>query len=234
MASTSKKLLKTQSIDVLADTGYDTGEELMKCSEENITTYVAPRTQGGGSNKMAEFKKDKFIYDKKTDTYICPEGEIMNTNGKLYTKKRRGKEDSKFKEYKLAFSKCNSCKLKMECAGTRLNRGQGRIIERYQYTDYKEANNERVRKNKKYYLRRQAIVEHPFGTIKRQWGYTYTLLKGKEKVGGEFDLICLVYNMRRSVSILGVKELIKALQRLKNIFPLLRGLVLVDFKLVRA
>jgi len=62
----------------------------------------------------------------------------------------------------------------MECAGTRLNRKQGRVIERYQYADYTERNQQRVRKNKKYYFRRQAIVEHPFGTIKRQWRYTFT------------------------------------------------------------
>ena len=34
------------------------------------------------------------------------------------------------------------------------------------------------------YRRRQAMVEHPFGTVKRHWGYNYTLLKGKEKVDG--------------------------------------------------
>jgi hypothetical protein len=65
--------------------------------------------------------------------------------------------------------------------------------------------------NKNYYRRRQAIVEHPFGTIKRQWGYTYTLLRGQKKVAGEFDLICLSYNIRRSVSLLGVKDLISKL-----------------------
>ncbi len=33
-----------------------------------------------------------------------------------------------------------------------------------------------------YYKRRQAICEHPFGSIKRHWGYTHTLLKGLQKV----------------------------------------------------
>ena len=99
-----------------------------------------------------------------------------------------------------------------DCAGTRLNRKQGRVIERYLTADYSEANQQRIKDNKDYYRRRQSIVEHPFGTIKRQWGYSYTLVKGLEKVGGEFDLICLCYNMRRSVSILGVKALIERLK----------------------
>ena len=62
------------------------------------------------------------------------------------------------------------------------------------------------------YKQRQSIVEHPFGTIKRSWGFTYTLLKGKEKVNCEWSLIQICYTLRRSVSILGVKGLIRALQ----------------------
>ena len=62
------------------------------------------------------------------------------------------------------------------------------------------------------YKQKQSIVEHPFGTIKRSWGYTYTLLKGKEKVNGVWSLIYFCYNLRRSVSIMGVKGLIRALR----------------------
>lgn len=36
------------------------------------------------------------------------------------------------------------------------------------------------------------------------------LLRGLEKVGAEMSLSVLVYNMKRVISILGVKELIKA------------------------
>ena len=89
--------------------------------------------------------------------------------------------------------------------------------------DYTEANQQRINKNKDYYRQRQCIVEHPFGTIKRQWGYSYTLLKGLKKVGGEFDMICLCYNIRRSVSILGVIELIKRLKA--NIFLIFKIIV---------
>nr|WP_279629644.1 transposase [Flavobacterium limicola] len=52
-----------------------------------------------------------------------------------------------------------------------------------------------------------------FGTIKRQWGYNHTNLKGLEKVNGEHSLIMLVYNIKRSVIILGVPELITKLKK---------------------
>ncbi|MBM3403780.1 MAG: hypothetical protein FJY10_02685 [Bacteroidetes bacterium] len=43
------------------------------------------------------------------------------------------------------------------------------------------------------YLKRQEIIEHVFGTIKRQRGYDHLLLKGLKKNDGEFGLIFLVY-----------------------------------------
>ena len=70
--------------------------------------------------------------------------------------------------------------------------------------------------NRGKYKRRQAIVEHPYGTIKRSWGYYYTLLKGKEKVSAEYSLVFLAYNLRRAMSILGVKDL---LELVKTAFP---------------
>ena len=57
-------------------------------------------------------------------------------------------------------------------------------------------------------------MEHPFGTIKRSWGFYYTLLKGKEKVSGEYSLVFLAYNLRRAVTILGMADLLKRVKAL--------------------
>jgi len=211
VASGAKQLLEVDKINVLADTGYDSGEELKKCTENGITTFVAPRTQNAGS-KNIEFAKDKFTYEKQTDTYTCPAGEILKTNNNVYTKQRKGRKDSSFKEYKSTYTICANCIHGKKCAANRLNRKQGRVIERNLTADFTEANQLRIKENKNYYRQRQSIVEHPFGTIKRQWGFSYTLVKGLENVGAEFDLICLCYNIRRSVSIIGVEKLIERLK----------------------
>ena len=52
-----------------------------------------------------------------------------------------------------------------------------------------------------------------FGTMKRPMGFTYTLVRGKEKVLGEVGLVFMVYNLVRCASILRVPELINALKR---------------------
>jgi len=81
------------------------------------------------------------------------------------------------------------------------------------------------------FVQRQAIVEHPFGTIKRQWGFDYTLLKTMPKVRGEFALIFTAYNLRRAISIFGVKYL---MEKLKGSGFSVEQLFLPSFKLFTA
>ena len=62
--------------------------------------------------------------------------------------------------------------------------------------------------DKKKMTQRMCLSEHPFGTMKRTLGAYYFLLKKKVKVESEMVLICLSYNMRRAISMLGVPQLI--------------------------
>lgn len=64
------------------------------------------------------------------------------------------------------------------------------------------------KENKRLISKRKELVEHPFGTIKRNFGYTYFLLKGIDKVRAEFSFICFTYNLKRVLNIFSVKELI--------------------------
>ena len=67
-------------------------------------------------------------------------------------------------------------------------------------------------RNKRLIGKRKEIVEHPFGTIKRSFGYTYFLLKGMEKVKGESSLMCFVYNLKRVLNIVGINGLMEAIK----------------------
>ena len=216
----AKELLGKERLKVLADKGYDTGHELKKCAENDIETYVCPR-QKNGSTKAPKYRKDKFDYDHDSDCYTCPNGEKLISNGRWYQKKKatNNRPAYEVKIYKTRYEICNACPFREACAGVaNLNNSKGRVIERSAYDDYLEDNRERVKLNKSLYRERQAIVEHPFGTIKRQWGYDYTLLRTKQKVEGEFSLIFTAYNLRRAMSIFGVKSLI---ERLKKAFLVL-------------
>lgn len=70
-----------------------------------------------------------------------------------------------------------------------------------------EENEKRVNQNPEYYRQRQQITEHQFGTLKRQWDFTFTLMKGKEHVLTEVNLMMMCYNLCRLTSILGLNAL---------------------------
>jgi transposase len=175
-AKANLQLTKQDSVMVLADKGYHTGAELHQCQQENMITHVAYKEQPSVKHIAAEFLSENFEYDKATDSYTCPAGATLTSLGTWHNKKGEANETSyRFKTYRT--DACKSCALKQQC--TKLNK---RIIHRSEYQDAVDTNDTNIKQNPQYYKRRQAIVEHPFGTIKRQWGFTHTLMKGREKV----------------------------------------------------
>jgi len=56
------------------------------------------------------------------------------------------------------------CPVKEECSRAKYGKG----IQRSEYQELINNNKEDIQNNKDYYRRRQAIVEYPYGTIKRQ------------------------------------------------------------------
>jgi len=208
-AKENMNLKKEHFINVLSDKGYHTGAQLQQCHDDNIEAYVAFKEQPSVKHLAKEFLSEQFIYNKQEDSYTCPASQILKTLGTWHYKKGDAGETSyRFKTYRT--DGCKSCSLKKHC--TKLNK---RIIQRSEYQDAVDRNNENIRSNPDYYKRRQSICEHPFGTIKRQWGYTYTLMKGLPKVNGEMNLIMLVYNIKRTLSILGFTKMLEALQNWK-------------------
>ena len=87
-----------------------------------------------------------------------------------------------------------------------------RNIDRSEYAEIVEANNRRVNQNPDYYHQRQQVTEYMFGTLKRQRGFTHTLVRKKDNVIGEVGLMFIGYNLSRCISKLGAERLIKALK----------------------
>ena len=212
---TAKAMQNTQSeaCTVLADKGYHTGVQLEQCEQMNAIPFVAPKASSA-SVVHGVYSVEEFKYCKQKDTYTCPANEILTSNGTVYTRKSRKKNahDITFKHY--TTKACKTCTLKNKCT----SRNAGRIVQRSQHQDAIDRNNKRIENNPNYYRQRQQIIEHQFGTLKRQWHIDYTLVKTKEKVLTEIAIAFTVYNLRRTMSIFSPKALIKALKSLKNAF----------------
>jgi len=206
-ATEAVKTLEVKEITALADKGYHTGKDLQDCKEAHITTVVA-YPERNNKNIDPAYQTSEFVYDQQQNAYTCPQGAILTTNGKAYGKAKKGR--STYSVQKYVTDQCLTCVARFLCT-----KAKSRQIERSEYQDAVDENNKRTDENHPLYTTRQQIIEHVFGTVKRNWGYTYTLLKGTEKVNGEMAIIFTMYNIRRAMSILGVERLIERLKQWK-------------------
>jgi len=209
VAIATKEVLKVEEMDVLADKGYHTGEQLQQCHKNNITTYVSPKEPA--SNDPDIFPITRFVYNAENNSYICPAGEILTTNGTWLTHSSKGNKSAyKFQRYNT--TKCKTCDLQPKCTKSKTN---GRNIDRSEFACDIEQNNKRVKENPNYYRQRQQLAEHPWGTIKRQRGFDHVLTRGKTNVLGEVSLVFIGYNLTRIIQITeginAFKELIKGM-----------------------
>jgi len=199
MAARSKSILGHGEFTALLDKGYHTGSEISRCHEMGIETLVAVPSLSTQAPDPA-YNLEQFIYQPDTNTYQCPQGNVLYTNGSWYDKG----SDHKVRQYKT--KACKHCPARNLCTKAK----NGRIIERSEYSEAVQRNRNAIEKNKPLYKKRQEIVEHPFGTIKRQWGFDYTLMKGKKKVDGDVGLIFIAYLLTRMRNILGLNGLTEA------------------------
>ena len=111
---------------------------------------------------------------------------------------------------------CKSCKVREKCTTSKLN---GKIVQRRKYAQNITANKERIENNKETYKKRQAIVEHPYGTIKRQWDFSYIITKKyMHRANADVGLIMTAYNLRRIINILGIETITAYLKMLAFLF----------------
>lgn len=198
MAERAKQTLGVEKLEVVADMGYYDGAEVQKCAAQGLIVYI-PKPQTSANTKLGLFGKERVTSNPEQDVYVCPAGETL-----AY---RFGTEEKGRKIRYYSTAACGRCALKAQC--TR-NKGNRRIT-RWEYEDVLERMQQRLESHPEMMLKRKAIVEHPFGTLKRWMDQGYFLRRGKPKVSTEMSLSILAYNIKRVLNILGVKTMIEAL-----------------------
>lgn len=201
VAVAAKETLQVETLEVVADKGYYNQAEVSACAEEKITAYIAkPETSANAA--LGLYAKKDFRYDAEKDVYHCPAGAELTHRFNTYEKGRA------LRYYRA--SGCQQGPWKEKCT-----RQQGnRTITREEDEGLMEAMAQRVQAQPDKLRRRKGLVEHPFGTIKRWFGYTYFLMKGLENVRGEWTLITLAYNWKRVLKLVSVAELLVAVRRM--------------------
>jgi hypothetical protein len=103
---------------------------------------------------------------------------------------------------------CDTCQLRARCLS---RKATTRIISRWEHEDVLERHRARMQGAGKLMRRRSGIVEHPFGTLKCRAGYRHFLVRGFNKVRGEWSLMALCYNFTRVLNILGLEDFVACL-----------------------
>jgi transposase len=198
VAKETKAALQANTLDVVADRGYFSSEEILACEEAGITVTL-PKPMTSNSKAEGRFGKQDFRYVAEEDIYICPAGERLTYR---YTNEENGLVLRRYWT-----NACQSCAIKPSCTT-----GKERRVTRWEHENLLEAVQRRLDEHPEKMRQRRETVEHPFGTIKARMGTTHFLMKTLPRVATEMALHVLAYNLTRVMNIMGPGRLIAAIR----------------------
>jgi transposase len=197
MALAAKSNLELTRTEVVADAGYYNASEVSRCAEHGITPFI-PKSDTSANTKLGLYGKSQFKYDAVKDVYQCPAGGELTYRFSTY---ELGRELQYYRA-----KGCKACALKSRCTRNK----QNRTITREANEHLMEAMALRMQQQPDKFKLRKTLAEHPFGTIKRGFGYTHFLLKGLAKVQCEWSLTTLAYNLKRVLNLVSFQKLMAA------------------------
>lgn len=214
MVKRIKRILKLRRFTILADKGYYNGQDLRQVRKYKVTAIVARQKPSDSKELSEEFRSEKFTYHAESDSYTCPAGHSLSSRNTKKAKRRKYNNKAA----------CANCPNKSKCIG---GNAEHRTVTRNQYATEFEAADRRLAENQALYKRRQQMVEHPFGTIKRTMNGGYFLLRTRRKVRAEVALLFLGYNLKRAVKVLGFEGIMARLAAISPVIFCSRCLIML-------
>lgn len=179
---------------------------------------------GTEDEMITRAKEGYFVRDPERNLVYCPNGEILrqkcigkrgniryaNKNACRHCKYRNKCYKGKNEWKEIDFTKDRlekPCKDWLKAEGKEPEKAK-KIKGKWHY-EKKKIVTFFLRPDREKTSQRLCLSEHPFGTIKRAMGFGYFLLRGLQKVEGEFALMCLGYNLKRAINLLGFNKMMK-------------------------
>ena len=201
MATQAKGALEVDNLKVVADAGYYSKQQLKDCEAQGLEAYVPEPDKQAQTRAEGRLTRDAFHYDEASDHYVCPAGHILARQGIQH------KGAARNIRYAAHARDCRACPLRDECLGK--GKTRYRQLYRSEHEAVVERHRERMAEDGSEHMRlRAGLAEHPFGTMKRWFGYLHFVTRGLEKVTGEMNLMVLCYNLKRVINIVGNRRLI--------------------------
>jgi hypothetical protein len=188
---------------ILADTGYSSGQALKYLEENDIDAYIP---------NFGQYKPERegFIYNKELDQYECQRGnkailplkKIKQTHGGTY----------QFKNYRSSESVCKTCPLCKECCGEKT---KFKKIDHSIYKEYYDRMHKKLTENKAYAQRmsrlRSSTVEPVLGTLINFLNMKRVNTRGIDLANKHVLMAALAYNLKKYLKFVTKKAKSKAI-----------------------
>ena len=171
--------------NVLADTGYSSGEVYAFLEKKGIKSYIPPHgTYKGGP--------EGFEYIASEDHYICPNNAIVPFKKVFLDYRTRTKK----KEYRISSLICRDCPLSKSCLGKTAKEKKFSVT---YYREEYERNISRLatRKGRAMKSKRQSTVEPVFGTLTQFMGLRKINTIGIQQANKVMHLSAMAYNLKK-------------------------------------
>ena len=101
---------------VVADSKYGTIDNVLACHDRGIKAHIPDlkKAQDKGHRREGIFPTEAFQYDRETDTYRCPAGEILRRRSP-----HKGRESA---DYAASTKSCRGCVLRSQCTTSKTSR----------------------------------------------------------------------------------------------------------------
>jgi transposase len=171
---------------LVADAGYGNKDTIGACSEHEVVPVCATAREGkdGGASGLL----DKFSYDR--GQFVCPHGQVFEFDH----------ENAKDGERVYRSQKVMSC----GCCDHANRDGRGVIGASAGHLAKRELR--RIMEqpgHRDIYRRRKCTVEPVFGQIQIGMGFRRFFYRGRENVGGEWNLVCAAFNVKKIAALIG-------------------------------
>jgi transposase len=175
------------------DAGYATAGIAKGLEEREIAGVVGYRNPT--PPKPGMMRKSAFNYERASDGYRCPQGELLA----YATTDRSG-----YRHYRSEPTRCRACPLLASCTG---NAKAERTITRHVWQDARERSeaNRLTPWGKLIYKRRKETVERSFADAKQLFGHRYARFRGLVRVSCQCLLAAAAQNIKKIALILAAR-----------------------------
>jgi hypothetical protein len=169
--------------EVIADTGFSSGEALKSLEQNNIIGYIPNRAQ-------FIYERPGFIYNSEGDYYTCPNNKLLTYRGTHKDKKYSNKH------YRANKKECNTCPLMSKCLAFSK---EGAVIRETTDRSYYIRMHQRMltMKAKRLMKQRQSTAEPVIGTLVNYLGIKRVNTKGLAQASKCLTMAAVAYNLKK-------------------------------------